>query len=97
MAVISELNRHRLQDTAIVTTTEGSAMNARFFTHYILPLAFSVVVYALSLGLVALSISLESTFLTILSLIFTASPLYAMVYFMAEYRRERNHTNHTNT
>ena len=63
-------------------------MTVKTFTHYLLPLAFSIVVYALSLGLVALSISMESTLLTVLSLIFTATPLFAVVFFLVEFRKQ---------
>jgi len=63
-------------------------MTVKTFTHYLLPLAFSIVVYALSLGLVALSISMESTLLTVLSLIFTATTLFAVVFFLVEFRKQ---------
>jgi hypothetical protein len=74
--------------SAIVTTTEGLTMNAKLFLNYILPLVFAITVYALSLGLVAFSFSMDSTFLVVTSLIFTVAPLYAVVFFLVELRNK---------
>jgi hypothetical protein len=74
--------------SAIVTTTEGLTMNAKLILNYILPLVFAIAVYALSLGLVAFSFSMDSTFLVVLSLIFTVAPLYAVVFFLVELRNK---------
>ena len=74
--------------SAIVTTTEGLTMNAKLILNYILPLVFAIAVYALSLGLVAFSFSMDSTFLVVTSLIFTVAPLYAVVFFLVELRNQ---------
>ena len=74
--------------SAIVTTTEGLTMNAKLILNYILPLVFAITVYALSLGLVAFSFSMDSTFLVVTSLIFTVAPLYAVVFFLVELRNK---------
>ena len=61
-------------------------MNVKLFLNYILPLVFAITVYALSLGLVVFSFSMDSTFLVVPSLIFTVAPLYAVVFFLVELR-----------
>ena len=61
-------------------------MNVKLILNYILPLVFAITVYALSLGLVAFSFSMDSTFLVVTSLIFTVAPLYAVVFFLVELR-----------
>ena len=63
-------------------------MNAKLILNYILPLVFAITVYALSLGLVAFSFSMDSTFLVVTSLIFTVAPLYAVVFFLVELRNK---------
>ena len=63
-------------------------MNAKLILNYILPLAFALTVYALSLGVVAFSFSMDSTFLVVTSLIFTVAPLYAVVFFLVELRNK---------
>jgi hypothetical protein len=81
-------NYHKRLVSAIVPTTEGLTMNAKLFLNYILPLVFAITVYALSLGLVAFSFSMDSTFLVVTSLIFTVAPLYAVVFFLVELRNK---------
>ena len=63
-------------------------MNAKLILNYILQLVFAIAVYALSLGLVAFSFSMDSTFLVVTSLIFTVAPLYAVVFFLVELRNQ---------
>ena len=63
-------------------------MNVKLILNYILPLVFAITVYALSLGLVAFSFSMDSTLLVVLSLIFTVAPLYAVVFFLVELRNK---------
>jgi hypothetical protein len=63
-------------------------MNVKLILNYILPLVFAITVYALSLGLVAFSFSMDSTFLVVTSLIFTVAPLYAVVFFLVELRNQ---------
>jgi hypothetical protein len=79
---------HKRLGSAIVTTTEGLTMNVKLILNYILPLVFAITVYALSLGLVAFSFSMDSTFLVVTSLIFTVAPLYAVVFFLVELRNQ---------
>ena len=74
--------------SAIVTTTEGLTMNVKLILNYILPLVFALTVYALSLGLVAFSFSMDCTFLVVTSLFFTVAPLYAVVFFLVELRNK---------
>ena len=63
-------------------------MNVKLILNYILPLVFAITVYALSLGLVAFSFSMDSTFLVVTSLIFTVAPLYTVVFFLVELRNK---------